>query len=56
MFDPESTESPPDELDRQYADAMDEWFESEDAQLWDTVVADGLDADEMVPSTEEPGR
>jgi Arc/MetJ-type ribon-helix-helix transcriptional regulator len=34
------------ELAQQYADAYREWAETEDAELWETTVADGLKTDE----------
>jgi hypothetical protein len=31
------------ELGEQYKAAMEEWYASEDAELWDSITGDGLD-------------
>ncbi|WP_112137640.1 hypothetical protein [Glycomyces dulcitolivorans] len=31
------------ELKEQYKEAWDEWFASEDAELWDSTIGDGLE-------------
>ncbi|WP_199034495.1 hypothetical protein [Glycomyces salinus] len=43
------------ELGDQYQAAMEEWFASEDAELWDSVTGDGLeDEPEWRSATAQP--
>lgn len=45
------------ELGEQYQAAMEEWYASEDAELWESTIGDGLEAEPewstLLPSLDE---